>query len=244
MKIGVIFLVLAIMLFFGETAAAGFEKDVIDTSEGKLTITFIGHGTLMFEGNDLVVHVDPWSRLADYDKLPDADIILVTHNHGDHLDKEAIAKIRKDDTSIIASPVCSDVLTDARIMKNGDAVTVKGLKIKATPAYNIVHMRSEDTPYHPRGEGNGYVVGFGDKRVYIAGDTENIPEMKELEEIDVAFLPMNLPYTMTPEMATSAAESFKPGILYPYHFGDADTSRLVSLLKDNPEIEVRIRDMK
>ena len=129
-------------------------------------------------------------------------------------------------------------------MNNGDVKTVQGLKIEAVPAYNIVHMRSKETPFHPKGIGNGYVITFGDKRVYVAGDTENVPEMKGLREIDIAFLPMNLPYTMTPEMVADAAKAFKPRIFYPYHYGKTDTSKLVDLLKDTGEIEVRIRKMR
>jgi L-ascorbate metabolism protein UlaG (beta-lactamase superfamily) len=104
-------------------------------------------------------------------------------------------------------------------------------------------MRSEGAPFHPKGVGNGYIVTFGDKRVYIAGDTENIPEMKNIKGIDIAFLPMNLPYTMTPEMVADAAKSFKPKVLYPYHFGETDTAKIVDLLKDEKEIEIRIRKM-
>ena len=111
-------------------------------------------------------------------------------------------------------------------------------------AYNIVHKRDTGQPFHPKGVGNGYIITFGDKRVYVAGDTENVLEMKGLKSIDIAFLPMNLPYTMTPEMVADAAKAFKPKILYPYHFGETDTSKVVSLLKGTPEIEVRIRNMK
>ena len=129
-------------------------------------------------------------------------------------------------------------------MMNGDVKTVEGLKIEAVPAYNLVHKRDTGQPFHPKGTGNGYIITFGDKRVYVAGDTENTPEMKALKNIDIAFLPMNLPYTMTPEMVADAAKAFKPKILYPYHFGETDTSKVVSLLKDTPEVEVRIRKMK
>jgi L-ascorbate metabolism protein UlaG (beta-lactamase superfamily) len=129
-------------------------------------------------------------------------------------------------------------------MKNGDVQTVEGLRIGAVPAYNLVHMRSAGVPFHPKGRGNGYVVHFGDKRVYIAGDTENTPEMKALKNVDIAFLPMNLPYTMTPEMVADAALAFRPKILYPYHFGETETAKLVKLLAAAPDIEVRIRPMK
>ncbi len=111
------------------------------------------------------------------------------------------------------------------------------------PAYNIIHKRDNGQPFHPKGIGNGYIITFGDKRVYVAGDTENIPEMRDLRGIDIAFLPMNLPYTMTPEMVADAAKAFKPRILYPYHYGETDTSRLEDLLRDTKEIEVRIRRM-
>jgi L-ascorbate metabolism protein UlaG (beta-lactamase superfamily) len=129
-------------------------------------------------------------------------------------------------------------------MKNGDVQTIAGLTIEAVPAYNLVHMHSSGVPFHPKGVGNGYVITFGDKRVYVAGDTENVPEMKDLERIDIAFLPMNLPYTMTPEMVADAAKAFKPKILYPYHYGKTDTSQLVNLLQGYEEIEVRIRRMQ
>ena len=130
------------------------------------------------------------------------------------------------------------------VMANGDVQTVQDLKIEAVPAYNIVHMRSAGNPFHPKGRGNGYIITFGDKRVYVAGDTENTPEMKQLRDIDVAFLPMNLPYTMTPEMVADAAKAFKPKIVYPYHYGQTDTNKLVELLKNAKEIDVRVRDMR
>jgi len=117
------------------------------------------------------------------------------------------------------------------------------LAIKAVPAYNLVHKRDTGQPYHPKGDGNGYLITFGDKNVYVAGDSENIPEMKALKGIDIAFLPMNLPFTMTPEMVADAVLAFKPKILYPYHFGETDTPKLLALLKDSG-IEVRIRKMK
>ena len=123
-------------------------------------------------------------------------------------------------------------------------IMVFTLKIETIPAYNLVYKRDNGQPFHPKGVGNGYIITFGDKRVYVAGDTENIPEMKSLQEIDCAFLPMNLPYTMTPEMVTDAAEAFRPKILYPYHFVDTDTSQLLRLLQDQKEVEVRIRNMK
>jgi L-ascorbate metabolism protein UlaG (beta-lactamase superfamily) len=190
------------------------------------------------------VHVDPVSREADYSSMPKADLILVTHEHGDHLDPAAIETLRQPGTEIVAPPKCAGRVPGATVMANGDIETVAGLKVEAVPAYNIVHMRSPGQPYHPRGEGNGYVITFADTRVYVAGDTENTPEMKALKDIDIAFLPMNLPYTMTPEMVADAARAFRPKVLYPYHFGQTDTAELVQLLADEPDIEVRIRQMQ
>ncbi len=233
-----------VALAFQAGAQEGLESDVIKTSAGDLKITFIGHGTLMFTFGGKVIHVDPVSKETDYTKLPKADLILVTHHHGDHLDVKALDFLRTEKTVLVLTEICSQQVKGGMVMKNGEVKNIAGLKIEAMPAYNLVHMRSEGKPFHPKGEGNGYVITFGDKRVYVAGDTENIPEMKKLEKIDVAFLPMNLPYTMTPEMVADGAKAFKPRVLYPYHFGETDTSKLLGLLKDSKEIEVRIRKMK
>ncbi len=226
------------------SAQTQFEKDVIKTSGGNLEITFIGHGTIMFTFNGKVIHIDPYSKLADYSKLPKADIILITHHHGDHLDRQAIEKIEKDKTDLIYTELCAEKFPGGTVMKNGDIKTIDGIKIEAVPAYNLVHNRDDGEPFHVKGDCNGYVISFADKKVYIAGDTENIPEMKDLKEIDIAFLPMNLPYTMTPEMVVDAVKSFKPKILYPYHFGDTDVSKLTDLMKDVKGVEVRVRKMK
>jgi L-ascorbate metabolism protein UlaG (beta-lactamase superfamily) len=221
-----------------------FEDDLIKTSGGELKITFIGHGTLMFTFAGRVIHVDPWSRLADYGTMPKADLILVTHEHGDHLDPKAIEAVRTDSTKVILTETCAKQIAGGLVMKNGDVKTIDGIRVEAVPAYNLVHKRDNGEPFHPKGTGNGYVITFGDKRVYVAGDTENTPEMKALEHIDVAFLPMNLPYTMTPEMVADAAKAFRPAILYPYHYGETDTGRLVGLMKGVKGVEVRIRKMK
>ena len=220
------------------------EEDIIKTSDGELNITFIGHGTLMFAFGGKIIHLDAVSREADYTKMPKAELILVTHEHGDHLDPKAIKVIRKEKTEMVLTKICAKEVKGGIVMKNGDVNTVLGLKIEAVAAYNIIHKRDNGRPFHPKGAGNGYVITFGDKRVYVAGDTENTPEMKKLKDIDIAFLPMNRPYTMTPQMVADAAKAFKPKILYPYHFGNTDTSELVKLLKDEKEIEVRIRALK
>ena len=231
----------------GQPAEQGekrFEMDTIATKTGELKITFIGHGTLMFDDGGKVVHVDPWTRLADYAKLPKADLVLITHEHQDHLDLKAVNAVRGENTKVVLTKACADKVAGGIVMKNGDVQTVQGLKIEAVPAYNIVQKRPDGQPFHPKGVGNGYIVTFGETRVYVAGDTENTPEMKKLEEITIAFLPMNLPYTMTPAMVADAAKAFKPKILYPYHYGETDPNELVNLLKDSKDIEVRVRKMK
>jgi L-ascorbate metabolism protein UlaG (beta-lactamase superfamily) len=145
---------------------------------------------------------------------------------------------------VVVAPDCEGKVEGAIVLRNGERGTFAGFDVAAVPAYNVVHTRPDGTPYHPKGRGNGYVLTFGDTRVYVAGDTENVPEMKALEGITVAFLPMNLPYTMTPEMVADAARAFRPRILYPYHYGDTDPARLLALLKDEKGIEVRVRAMK
>jgi len=240
-----IFLTILLMAFFaGGATAMDFEKDIITTAKGSLEVTFIGHGSMMFTYKGIVIQVDPFSRLADYASFPKANLILITHEHRDHLDAGALAAVRSNRTILILTETCATKISGGTVMKNGDVETVGGLTIEAIPAYNLVHMRGEGVSYHPKGIGNGYVITFGDKRVYVAGDTENIPEMKNLKNIDYAFLPMNLPYTMTPEMVADAAKAFKPKVLFPYHFGDTDTTQLVELMKDMPEVEVRVRNMK
>jgi len=219
----------------------GYDK--ISTSAGVVEIHFVGHGSLMFRVNDFVIHIDPVRSSGPYDNLPKADLILVTHEHGDHLDTELIGNLRKPGTVLLCNSNAASKVDWAQIMKDGDKNTVNGITIEAVPAYNIVNMRSPGQPFHPKGTGNGYVVTIGDKKFYIAGDTENTPEMKALKSINVAFLPMNLPYTMTPAMVADAAKTFKPAILYPYHYGDTDTKEIISLLKDTG-IEVRIRELK
>ncbi|MDP2994495.1 MAG: MBL fold metallo-hydrolase [Anaerolineales bacterium] len=220
-----------------------FEIDVLPTSAGDLAITFLGHGSLLlvFQGKN--IYVDVFGEVADYSKLPKANIVFLTHEHSDHLDPKAMASIRTEKTVLVLTEACAQQTTGGIVMHNGDVQTVAGIPVEAVPAYNLIHKREDGQPFHPKGAGNGYVLTFGDTRLYIAGDTENIPEMKALQDIAIAFLPMNLPYTMTPEMVAEAAKAFRPRILYPYHYGNTDVSKLVELLKGEKKIEVRIRKM-
>jgi L-ascorbate metabolism protein UlaG (beta-lactamase superfamily) len=218
-----------------------FEEDVIQTETGELKITFLGHGSLAFAYQGKVLYVDPVGNPSgtpiDYSKMPKADILLVTHEHFDHLDPKAISVLRKEQTKIVLTKACAEKVSGGTVLKNGDVLTVQGIKIEAVPAYNLVQK------FHPKGVGNGYILNFDKTRVYVAGDTENTPEMKQLKNIDIAFLPMNLPYTMTPEMVADAAKAFGPKILYPYHYGQTDPNKLIDLLKDS-QTQVRVRKMK
>ena len=211
----------------------------VSVSIGQDTIAIhnLGHGSLYFEYHNLVIHVDPYSSQADYNTLPDADLIFITHGHADHYDLTALNKIKTDSSMMICTQAVKDLGTYSgatHVMKNGDSLVLKGIPVKAVPAYNLVN-----TSYHPIGIGNGYIFTFGEKRVYVAGDTEDIPEMDSLGTVDIAFLPMNLPYTMTVAIAAEAARSVKPDILYIYHFSNSDTASLRTLLS-NEDMEVRI----
>ena len=219
-----------------------FEKDSFETSLGKLTITFVGHASLMLEAGNTIIHVDPTMAQANYALFPKGDLILITHEHDDHLDKTAVELIKKPDTKIVVSKSCEGKFSQAIILKNGEEKIIGDFDIKTVPAYNIVNTRN-GTPFHPKGNGNGYVITYGGKTIYIAGDTENIPELAELKNIDIAFLPMNLPYTMTPQMVADGARSFMPKILYPYHTGETNVQLLLDLLKDTT-MEVRVRKLK
>jgi L-ascorbate metabolism protein UlaG (beta-lactamase superfamily) len=221
-----------------------FQTDDLSASGGNVRLTFLGHASLILTYGGKNIYVDPVSRYADFTQLPKADLILVTHEHGDHLDSVAIETLRKETTIIMVTQPCARYVAGAEVLRNGDARTVEGVTIQAVPAYNIVNMRSPGNPFHPKGSGNGYVLTIGGLRIYIAGDTENIPEMSNLGAIDCAFLPMNLPYTMTPAMVTEAAKRIKPKILYPYHFGNTDTNKLLNLLGDQQDTEIRVRNMK
>ena len=240
--IPVFFLIICIMTTKGYSQAIP-ASDRISTPAGNVVMNFLGHGSLMFRIDTLAIFIDPVTGFGDYKNLPKADIILVTHDHYDHLDIKLINEIKKEGTLVFANEKSIEQIGWAMPMKPGDRQEVSDIVIEAVHAYNIVNMRSPGQPFHPKGSGIGYILTIGGKRFYIAGDTENTPEMKALTNIEVAFLPMNLPYTMTPEMVADAARAFKPRILYPYHYGDTNTEELVELLKGSG-IEVRIRGLK
>jgi L-ascorbate metabolism protein UlaG (beta-lactamase superfamily) len=194
--------------------------------------------------------VDPVGETADYSLLPKADLILVTHEDPDHLDPKAVRMLSTNKTALIVCPHCSKDLPAGTIMINGETETVAGFKIEAIPAYNILGRGGNGKPYTPRGSANGYVITFGDKRVYVAGVSENIPEMKALKQIDAAFLPINdsgrgiALRTMNPAMFADAVKAVRPKILFPYNYGNNDPKAIADLVKDEQGIDLRVRDMK
>jgi L-ascorbate metabolism protein UlaG (beta-lactamase superfamily) len=209
------------------------------TAAGRLKITPIQHASLMIEAGGQVLYVDP--AQGNYDGRPVADIILITDIHGDHLAPDVINKLKKNGTVIIAPPAVAKTVTDATVMKNGDTKTIGAWKFEAVPMYNLKRGPAPGQLYHTKGRGNGYVITYGGKRFYFSGDTEAIPEMRALKNIDVAFVCMNLPYTMPPEEAAEAVKAFHPKMVYPYHYMGSDLKVFENALKGTG-IDVRIRD--
>ncbi len=213
-------------------------------TSGKTTIRMycIKHGSIRMMINDKWLYVDPVTKAAqpetDYTQLPKADFILVTHEHFDHVDTLALAQLAKDGTQVIANRNSHDIIGYGDVMANGDEMTFgDGWKIEAVPAYNISEGKQQ---FHPQGRDNGYILTIDGIRIYIAGDTEDIPEMENIKNIDVAFLPCNQPFTMTPEQIAKVANIIKPKVLFPYHYGNTDIQQVVTLL-EGTGIDVRIR---
>jgi len=216
------------------------ETDSFDTSAGAVRITPIYHASLLIEAAGKAIYVDPWGR-GNYDGLPAADLILITDIHPDHLDPAQIAKLSKAGTTIIAPPAVAATVTSAKVLRNGESTSWEGWAVEAMPMYNMKRGPEPGKFYHDKGRGNGYVLTYGGKRFYIAGDTEGIPEMRALKNIDVAFVPMNLPYTMPPEEAADAVRAFHPKVVYPYHYRGSDLA-VFSKALEGSGIEVRIRN--
>ncbi len=223
-------------------ALALFPATDFPTPDGPpVTVTCLKHATLHIRYADLEIHVDPVSTgippATDYSAYPKADLVLVTHEHFDHFDRAAIDALTKDGTVLIANPAVHAMLGSGTALANGDRLQLRpDVAIEAVPACNTTPERLK---FHPRGRDNGYVLTLGGFRLYVAGDTEDIPEMADLRDIDLAFLPCNLPYTMTPEQTAAAALSFRPKVLVPYHYGATPVRRVADLLAGSG-IDVRI----
>jgi L-ascorbate metabolism protein UlaG (beta-lactamase superfamily) len=208
------------------------------TTAGPLQIIPIQHASLMIKAGGKVIYVDP--AQGSYDGLPAADTIFITDIHGDHMAPAIVAKLKKASTVIVAPKAVAVSFPGALVMANGDTKTVGDFKVEAIPMYNLKPDASGQV-FHEKGRGNGYILTYGGKRFYIAGDTEGIPEMRALKNVDVAFIPMNLPYTMTAEAAADAVRAFHPAIVYPYHSRGQDTKVFAKAL-EGTGIDVRLRD--
>ena len=239
-------IITCLLAVFGLTSACGqknYEVDVFQTKSGK-SIAFhaLMHASIRIVYDGKEIEIDPVLKLrersVDYSTMPKADYIFVTHEHQDHFDQEAIKQLTKEHTTLITNKACGDMLGYGTIMANGDHLQIADdFTVEAVPAYNTTEANKK---FHPKGRDNGFILTIDGLRIYIAGDTEDIPEMSTIKDIDIAFLPCNQPFTMTPEQLISVAKIVKPKVMFPYHYGDTDVSRIPELLKDNG-IEVRIR---
>ena len=233
--------IILMTLGMGPCSAQDYPVTTFTTRGGKkVKMTLINHGSIALELDGKWVQIDPvgnfYGRKIDYSAFPKADLILVTHEHGDHLDGTTIETLCKEDTRIILNAASRQQLGMGTVMANGDQMDLDGIGITAVPAYNTTPGHGQ---FHPQGNGNGYLIAFDGLRIYVSGDTEDIPEMALLKDIDVALLSANQPYTMTPEQCVKAAKVIRPGILIPYHLGDTDIQGILDGLKDT-DIEVRV----
>ncbi len=224
-------------------------QDVIKTTAGDLKITPVLHGSLALQLNELTIYIDPYGGAEKFKSFPDADLILITDIHGDHLNVETLSGLNTNNTTFIVPQAVADKMQEIKakdkvIIGNGEQKTVNNIKIEAIPMYNLPET---DDSRHPRGRGNGYVLTIGDSRVYISGDTEDIEEMRSLKNIDIAFVCMNEPYTMTISQAAESVIAFQPAIVYPFHFrgqgGLADVNSFKKLVEQSTDnVEVRLRN--
>jgi L-ascorbate metabolism protein UlaG (beta-lactamase superfamily) len=239
----------ALALLFGMCGASALAADKLTGDSlpaegGDLIIHPVNHGTFVMGWNDKVIYVDPVGGGKRFDGLPRPGLILLTHTHGDHLSVETLQAVAGEKTVLVAPPSVAGQLPEKLraqtvVLTNGETKSVAGISIEAVPMYNTTPERAK---YHSRGSGNGYVVTLGGRRVYVSGDTEDIPEMRALKNIDVAFVCINQPYTMTEEQAASAVRDFKPKMVYPYHFRGSDLEKFKKLVGADRGVEVRLRN--
>ena len=229
----------------GLTTACGqvnYETDVFKTISGKeVTFHALTHASIRIQYDGKEIQIDPVTKLGnktiDYASMPKADYLLVTHEHFDHFNKDAIKLLSGEKTRFITNQRCADMYGSGIVMVNGQCLFFNDIKVEAVPAYNITEGH---TQFHPKGRDNGYILTIDGLRIYIAGDTEDIPEMSAIKDIDIAFLPCNQPYTMTPDQLIKAAKIIKPKVVFPYHYGQTDLSDIPGKLQGDG-IDVRIR---
>jgi L-ascorbate metabolism protein UlaG (beta-lactamase superfamily) len=239
MKAVLIFLfVLSFLVALPLLGHAAAEPQTFPTSAGPVKITPLYHASTLIEAGGKTIYVDP-AKPAKLTGLPKADLILISHIHGDHMDPASIQEVSKADTEILAPAAVAQTVTSARPIANGQMKTWQGWSIEAIPAYNLKRGPGAGELYHPKGRDNGYILSYGGKRFYFSGDTEGIPEMRGLKNIDVAFVCMNLPYTMPPAEAADAVKAFHPKIVIPYHYRGSDLAVFKKAL-DGTGIEVRL----
>lgn len=240
---------LTLSLVFSTLAFSASAQDVIPAKGGDISIKPILHGTVVLEYQDLTIYVDPYGGARKFSGQKPADLVLITDIHGDHHNQETLDGLDLSNAIVVAPQAVADKLPSGKykaieVLGNGQTKTLLDAKIEAIPMYNIPETADSR---HPKGRGNGYVVTLGGKQIYLSGDTEDIPEMRSLKKIDVAFVCMNLPFTMDVEQAASAVSEFKPGIVYPYHYrggeGLSDTEKFKSIVNESaPKVDVRLRN--
>lgn len=228
------------ILALGLLSSADNQTQVFQTSSGPVRITPLNHASTLIEASGKIIYLDP-AKPVDFSDRPKADLILITDIHGDHMDPDAIRVVSKPGTEILAAPAVVQTVTTAKAIANGETKSWQGWTIEAVPAYNLKRGPAPGKLYHDKGRGNGYVLSFGGKRFYFSGDTEGVPEMRALQNIDVAFVCMNLPYTMPPDEAAEAVKAFHPKIVIPYHYRGSDLSVFQKDLAGTG-IEVRLLD--
>ena len=248
-----IFCLVAVLGLTTACAQKSYEVDEFKTKSGK-TVKFhaLMHACIRIEMDGKEIQIDPVAKLGDrtvdYAAMPKADYIFVTHEHGDHYDAKSIKQLTGEKTQLVMNKRCADMYGAGKVMvrsalgtlrsaKNGDKLQLADISVEAVPAYNSTAGREQ---FHPKGRDNGYILTIDGLRIYIAGDTEDIPEMSKIKDIDIAFLPCNQPFTMTPEQLIRAAKVIKPKVLFPYHYGQTDLSGVPAALKGTG-IDVRIR---
>lgn len=228
--------------------AAEYETDVFPTVAGDIVVTFLGHGSYGIRFGGLVTYIDPWSEQADYAALPKADIVFITHDHMDHLDQAALTPVVTDATDIVLPTRSDGKYTgngQRHVIGYGDSLTVRGIRVDVVPAYNLTYLMDPNSTHrvHPKGICNGYIVTWGGKRLWMAGETEFVPELAELTNIDIAFVAADGVYNMTAGMAADMVRAVNPKVYYPIHYSDLDPKGIARLLEGSG-IEVRIRRMK
>lgn len=240
------FMTLLLAAIFAASTTAAQAPLVFPSAMGEVRIFPLGHASLRLEVGDLIVHVDPWSNVTDYASQPDAGLVLVTHEHQDHLDPAALEQVVGEGTLVVMDAFSAGRYAgEATVLANNESLEFEGMRVTAVPAYNLVQVRDDGTPYHPEGNYNGYLIDVADVRVHIGGDTECVPEFDDLGElgegggVDVSFLPINLPFTMPPEDAAECFRRISATVAVPYHQGEADPQVVADLLADSG-IDVRV----